>query len=44
MTYGSDDKARERWMYPIALDFSDYISEYPAGDYSGTITLEVIAQ
>ena len=44
MTLGGSDKGRERWMYPIAFDFSDYISSYPAGDYSGTVTLEVIAQ
>lgn len=44
MTLGRSDHGRERWMYPIAFDFSDYISGYPAGDYTGTITLEVIAQ
>ena len=32
---------RERWMYPIAFDFSDYLSSYPAGEYTATITVGV---
>lgn len=32
---------RERWMYLVAFDFSDYLSSYPAGEYTATITVEV---
>lgn len=32
---------RERWMYPIAFDFSEYLSSYPAGEYTAAITVEV---
>ena len=38
---GAGATGRERWMYPIAFDFSDYLSSYPAGEYTATITVEV---
>lgn len=38
---GSGANGRERWMYPISFDFSDYLSSYPAGEYTATITVEV---
>lgn len=38
---GSGANGRERWMYPIAFDFSDYLNSYPAGEYTATITVEV---
>ena len=38
---GASKTGRERWMYPISFDFSDYLSSYPAGEYTATITVEV---
>lgn len=38
---GANATGRERWMYPIAFDFSEYLSSYPAGEYTASITVEV---
>ena len=38
---GENATGRERWMYPIAFAFSDYLSSYPAGEYTASITVEV---
>ena len=32
------------FYYPISFDFSDYIEDYGAGDYVGTITVEVASE